>query len=388
MNQQSTPFPLNGLRRREVLCSLAALGTLPLATAAQAQTTSASAQTAAAPTSSTPPSPRRNYAGGAPEQIDDPRVSHFDLRSSQADEPAWRIYLAKPAAPAPQSGYRALFLLDGNATFPMAWHALERLRQGQGPAAERAAQTVLVGLGYPADVRFDVQRRFYDYTPQTDPATMGGRGSTRTGGQDVFLDFVAHDVRSAIAKQLPLDQLQQGLYGHSLGGLLCLYALYTRPALFRTWIAADPSIWWNAGSLLRHEAAFLSTLQLAGNKLTDPMKVLIERSSSKPRARDAQTQTSNTTPNTAAPINASNGSAHTANTRLNNANVNSTNASGRASVPASQALDTGKALARIQGMQVFYHQFEDESHPSMMQPSINDAVGFFLGNTPSHLQSL
>ena len=41
------------------------------------------------------------------------------------------------------------------------------------------------------------------------------------------------------------------LMGHSFGGLFALSTMASRPALFDAWVAADPSLWWNGGVLVR-----------------------------------------------------------------------------------------------------------------------------------------
>ncbi|WP_052755002.1 alpha/beta hydrolase [Lampropedia cohaerens] len=354
MTAQHEPQRCAPFGRRQALLGLAAI-----CTGAMAQTPSSHSQ----PTNSATPgtTAAQRYAGGPPEVIDDARVMHFDLHSSQHTGPAWRIHLAQPHAAAAQD-CTVLYLLDGNATFPMAWHALERLRQGTGTAAAAAARTALVGIGYPANVRFDVERRFFDYTPATDVMASNTRAGLRTGGQDLFLDFLERDLRPAVATRLPCAATQQGFYGHSLGGLLTLYALYTRPYLFDTWIAADPSLWWNGGSILRQEAAFLATLALAGGRIGHPKRVLIERSAPRPdraRAQEASGHEPSLRPGT-----------------------------GRHSVPQTEARDCAARLAQVVGFEVYFRQFAKASHPAMMAPSVDDALHCLLGVPLPQLEKL
>jgi predicted alpha/beta superfamily hydrolase len=245
-----------------------------------------------------------------------------------------------------------LYLLDGNACFPLAWHALQALQE-RLPAARELA---LVGIGYPAAVRIDVQRRYHDLTPPTPAERMQGRSGVTTGGQEVFLDFIEHDLRPAIAQRLAVDPQRQALFGHSLGGLLTLHALYTRPHLFQTWLAADPSLWWDGGSILREEQAFLAGVQAAGNRLRTPLRLLIERSGGSRRTARAERP-----------------------------------AAGAGAAPAplpAEVLDSARRLARVEGMQVAYHRFANESHGSMVAPSIRDGLAFLLGAAPEHLDVL
>ena len=39
--------------------------------------------------------------------------------------------------------------------------------------------------------------------------------------------------------------------GHSFGGLFALHTMAERPELFDAWVAADPSLWWDGGVLVR-----------------------------------------------------------------------------------------------------------------------------------------
>jgi predicted alpha/beta superfamily hydrolase len=48
----------------------------------------------------------------------------------------------------------------------------------------------------------------------------------------------------------------QTIFGHSLGGLAVLEALFTEPGAFRTFVAASPSIYWGDSVVLKGEARF------------------------------------------------------------------------------------------------------------------------------------
>lgn len=332
----------NGGRRRAML-----------GLAAMAAATRARAQQVAGPRPDpaggvVPEGRPRQQAALPPEQIRHERVAQFLLGSSRHAGEPWRIHVGWPQGEAPDEGWPVLYLLDGNAAFPLAWHALQAL-QGNAPQA-RIPQAVLVGIGYPADVRFDVARRYFDLTPPTAREYL--RGATETGGQDVFLDFIDDDLRPAIARHVAVNPRRQALFGHSLGGLLVLHALYTRPQLFQHWIAADPSTWWNGYSILHEEAAFLAGVRAAGGRLTPPLRLLIERSAERRGA-----------------------------TRWPQAGAAADNAP-----PHPDALEGAGRLAGIEGLAVFFHRFADESHPSMLGPSIHDGLRFFLGPAPAHLQ--
>jgi dienelactone hydrolase len=61
------------------------------------------------------------------------------------------------------------------------------------------------------------------------------------------------------------------LSGSSFGGLLTLYCLFTRPALFSDYLASSPAVWWDEGVIRKYQASF------AGQKLHAPVRLYIAR---------------------------------------------------------------------------------------------------------------
>lgn len=203
---------------------------------------------------------------------DPPRTASFDLTAGRTGM-VYRIHLAEPPEPAPPGGYPVLYALDGGVSVPV-FQAIRAVME-TGPV-------VVVGIGYPDDPASSVRRRYRDLTPPTPPALIPVKGSAPpppTGGQDDFLAFIEEDLKPAIERRLPIDRRRQTLFGHSLGGLFTLHALFTRPDLFQVFAAAAPSVWWNQGSLLREQAAFLS----GGMAPMETRTVLIEVARTPPK---------------------------------------------------------------------------------------------------------
>jgi predicted alpha/beta superfamily hydrolase len=148
----------------------------------------------------------------------------------------YRIFISIPKTPPPPAGHSVVYALDGNATFPsLALMARTTVRRN---AATGEAPPVIVGIGYPGEFDYGMARG-RDYTPPS-----GADGPAKEGGADLFLDFIERELKPSIAKLAPLDPARQALYGHSYGGLCTLHALFTRPAMFQTYLAASPSIWY------------------------------------------------------------------------------------------------------------------------------------------------
>ncbi|MBG6082965.1 putative alpha/beta superfamily hydrolase [Rubrivivax gelatinosus] len=202
-------------------------------------------------------------AADAPVQL--PGARQFEL-ASEATGQRYRVFVSEPDAPAPAAGYPVLYVLDGNAAFPMAAFlarsvASRREVTGQPPV-------LVVGIGYPGDADFDVAARRRDYTVGV--AEPGAAG--REGGAERFLDFVERELKPQIAARHPVDARRQALFGHSFGGLLVLHAAFTRPASFTTFLASSPSIWWNERRVLdglARPAAAAPRLQISVGALED-----------------------------------------------------------------------------------------------------------------------
>nr|WP_247739722.1 alpha/beta hydrolase-fold protein [Endozoicomonas sp. G2_2] len=154
----------------------------------------------------------------------------------------YQLLVSRPTAPPPPAGYPAIYLLDGNATAPLArqWLADHGL----------AGRVLVVGIGYPDTDNFNIPRRFVDLTP------VSGAEHAGSGRADAFLDFVARQVRRRIAERFALDEARQALYGHSLGGLTVLAQLVRDPTAFSAYFAASPSLWWGEGAFKPRLAAF------------------------------------------------------------------------------------------------------------------------------------
>jgi len=162
----------------------------------------------------------------------------------------YRLIRAVPDQAPPPDGFPILYLLDGNAAAGALTPALLRT----------VPDLVVIGVGYETEEPFAVRERWLDYTPPPDPKIPEARPDpTRpaypVGGAPRFLDRLLGDLRHAAERDLPIDPTRRGLWGHSLGGLLTLYALFTAPTAFRSFYPVSPSLWWGDGVMTRLERA-------------------------------------------------------------------------------------------------------------------------------------
>ena len=169
------------------------------------------------------------------------------------------IGLPREATPGPK---RALYVLDGHLYFASAVEAARA-----EPSAEDA---VIVGLAS-ADAQNATRARLYDLTlPVSDSvlATESLPGqfaptSKDVGGLDAFLETLEKDIKQLVRAHVGAELTDQAVFGHSLGGLAVLHALFVKPEAFVSYIASSPSIWWSEQAVLKGEP-FLANAVTAG----------------------------------------------------------------------------------------------------------------------------
>lgn len=160
-------------------------------------------------------------------------------------ERSYQIFTAVPRKPHGGSGYRALYMLDGNSVF-------NRMTAEQLALAQ---DTVLIGIGYDTPFAIDSVSRSRDYTPpRSDGAVVdAGRSARPIGGAPRFLELMQGELRSRSEEGLEIDPRYRGLWGHSYGGLFTLFALFNAPDAWSCYCPISPSTGWGEGVLGDYE---------------------------------------------------------------------------------------------------------------------------------------
>lgn len=169
-------------------------------------------------------------------------ASQIDVISRKGRD--YRIFISVPSVPPPPEGFPVIYLLDGNASFATAMDtaALQMRR----PGGIGLAPGIVVGIGYPREAPFDMERRTFDYL-----APGGNPGPVyKVGGAAQFADFIETELKPMLQSSWPIDRTRQALFGHSFGGLFVLWSLFKQPEAFQAHVAASPSIWWNERAIL------------------------------------------------------------------------------------------------------------------------------------------
>jgi predicted alpha/beta superfamily hydrolase len=74
------------------------------------------------------------------------------------------------------------------------------------------------------------------------------------GGADRFRQFLRDELKPYVAAHYRVTA-ESAIVGESLAGLFVLETLLVEPALFDSYIAVDPSVWWNDQALVCGAAA-------------------------------------------------------------------------------------------------------------------------------------
>ncbi|MFC4101245.1 alpha/beta hydrolase [Paenibacillus xanthanilyticus] len=185
-----------------------------------------------------------------------PGTTAFEI-TSRANGRLYAIQVAIPRGAPPEQGFPVIYVLDGNAIFPFFAQS-QRLLAAR-PDVTGVVPAVIIGIGYPGEEAYPPARH-YDFTLTSNhaqlPANPSGKAWPEQGGAAPFQDFLEHELKPVIESRYPINRRRQSLFGHSLGGLFVLHALFTRPSAFQTYIAGSPSIHWNERLLLEEERLF------------------------------------------------------------------------------------------------------------------------------------
>ena len=148
--------------------------------------------------------------------------------------------------------YPVVYLFDGDGHFHSVTGMIQQLSQVNGNTV--LPEMIVVGITNTDRMR--------DLTPSHD---TGGSGSDSvrdktSGGGEIFTAFIEKELIPHIDSLYPTAPYRV-LIGHSLGGLMVVNTLFNHTNLFNSYIAIDPSMWWDERKLLKQ-----AEKDLAGKK--------------------------------------------------------------------------------------------------------------------------
>jgi predicted alpha/beta superfamily hydrolase len=159
------------------------------------------------------------------------QVSQVDSLYSQILKEQRRLHIVFPKNydPTSTNKYEIVYCLDDIADFlTMEWGML----QWEGFIPKNM---IMVGITNPKPNGVDMRDR--DFTPT--------KTSHISGGAAKFLSFFKTELIPFINNKYKGKSNGNVLYGGSLGGLFVMYAFLNDPGLFTSYVAIDPSLWWD-----------------------------------------------------------------------------------------------------------------------------------------------
>lgn len=145
--------------------------------------------------------------------------------------------------------YPVLYLLDGPSHFHSVTGIIQQLSSVGGNTV--LPEMIVVGIQNTDRTR--------DLTPTHSTSSAYGQTPEmlkNSGGGDNFLAFMEKELMPYIDTTYPVAPYRM-LVGHSFGGLLAMHTLLTKPELFNSYVALDPSLWWDNQVLAKKATAAL-----------------------------------------------------------------------------------------------------------------------------------
>lgn len=164
---------------------------------------------------------------------------HIITSKTLGEEQNITVYLPDDYDDFPDHKYPVYYFLDGKYYKDMIQGVMSSYYEN-----DLAPYMILVSI--------DNEDRIRDYTPTEHVEYKQG------GGADAFLDYVEKELIPFVDKHYQTSKFKT-LNGHSLGGLLSLHAMHSRPGLFTAHVALSPSIHWGNKIVLPKLKKYLSS---------------------------------------------------------------------------------------------------------------------------------
>jgi len=152
--------------------------------------------------------------------------------------------------------YPVVYLLDAEGHFSSVVGIIEALSEVNGNT--NCPEMIVVGITN--------TNRNRDLTPkhsEVDLPFVPKELSEQSGGGEKFVEFLEKELMPYIDSKYPTAPYKT-LIGHSFGGLTTINILTNHTHLFNSYVAIDPSMWWDHQKFLAE-----TTKKLAGKKLSN-----------------------------------------------------------------------------------------------------------------------
>lgn len=181
------------------------------------------------------------------------QADHFEIIQSKQLNEERRILVKLPDDYSIDTDkkYPVIYLLGNVGDLPMLVSMLERLEE-----QDAVPQTIITVI--------ENTDRTRDLTPTINNDSRGPIG--QGGGGDKYLDFIEMELVPHMNKTFRTHDFKVVL-GSSIGGLLVIHSLQTRPHLFQGHMAFSPAVWWGDRTTVKESKKFISDTKKLNNYL-------------------------------------------------------------------------------------------------------------------------
>ena len=189
-------------------------------------------------------------------------TGHADSLQSQILKEQRVVWVHLPpsvqAGQHPKKKYPVVYLLDGDKNFTSVVGMIDLLSSVNGNSF--FPEMIVVGILN--------TNRMKDLTPTRVTGGLWADNNTaaNSGGGEAFTQFLEKELIPHIDSLYPTISYRIFI-GHSLGGLMAINTLLHHPALFSSYVAIDPSMWWDQQKLLHETGESLNKTSLTGKAL-------------------------------------------------------------------------------------------------------------------------
>lgn len=187
-----------------------------------------------------------------PYVLERSEVIDFHAKANGAD---YEVYIKLPESYAKSSDkkFPLVVLTDGYYAFPLIssinWRMSERNQVYE--------QSIIVGISYSKGD--DVNKsRSRDFTPTFSPNEKFNtqEAQAESGQANLYVQFIAQELLPYLMSHYSVDPTKKIYAGHSYGGLLGTYILFTQPNLFDYYLIGSPSLWYGNKVMFKFEADY------------------------------------------------------------------------------------------------------------------------------------
>lgn len=155
--------------------------------------------------------------------------------------------------------YPVVYLLDGDSFFHSLVGIGKALASGKG---KYLPSCIIIGV-----LNVDRTR---DFTPTSSAAGRDGKiapdAVPQGGGSETFSKFLTGELRDFVDSAYRTNGRNM-LIGHSYAGLFTLNTFLCHTELFDTYLAVDPSLWWDQGKLVGEADSLVKGKDFTGKRL-------------------------------------------------------------------------------------------------------------------------